>query len=481
MNKSDDKVTDQSAFDLEAGVPSLPTSTPQIEGELRPKPKFADRISKRVIGVVIGFLATMMTIFFVSLDAMDNKKNAKPEEKKVVQATEESESKGVPKELIDPNEGEDVLTGGQRATLVKPEKPPVVTADTSPFPNPDNVRVPSIYDSGDSPRIPKDKSSDKNKIPTPQEQAENAARQAEMALLEQRRTRLAQAREDGLSVKAYNDDGEDKNSGRPDRATYTDDSSVAARARANIANNASITPVAYQGGQGQQGEQDEKLSFVSGAAKDDRSYHPHRAVPAISKNEIKTGSYIPLALNQGINSDLPGQITARVTEHVYDTISGCRLLIPAMSTVVGKYDSKVAMGQQRMLVVWNSVIFPDGQELNLAGMQGYDTGGYAGLESEVDNHFWRLFGLAFGMSMVTATVQISVPQSNGNGNAQTPSQQIATALAQQYGQLGAQILGKYMAVQPTLKNEPGERFLIMVPRTIVLDKVWRNRCEATGG
>jgi type IV secretion system protein VirB10 len=217
---------------------------------------------------------------------------------------------------------------------------------------------------------------------------------------------------------------------------------------------------------------------VKDAAKEDRSYHPFKTVKALSANEIKTGSYIPMTLSQGINSDLPGQITARISEDVYDTITGCRLLIPAMSTVVGKYDSKVALGQARMLVVWNTVVFPNGDELNIAGMQGYDTGGYAGLNSDVDNHFLRLFGLTLGMSMITAAVQVAVPQQSTTGTVQSPSQILETALAQQYGQLGAQLLGKYMQIQPTLKNYPGERFMIVVPHTIVFDKVWRNRCEA---
>ena len=187
-----------------------------------------------------------------------------------------------------------------------------------------------------------------------------------------------------------------------------------------------------------------------------------------------------MTLETSINSDLPGQITARVTEDVYDSITGCRMLIPAMAKVVGKYDSKIALGQGRMLVVWNAMIFPDGSELNMGAMQGYDTSGQSGLESDVDNHYLRMFGLTFGLSMITAGVQLSVPRPNpgvsGSAVPQTPAQTVATALAQQYGTLGAQILSKYMAVQPTLKNLAGERFVVMVPRTIVLPRVWRNRC-----
>jgi type IV secretory pathway VirB10-like protein len=153
-----------------------------------------------------------------------------------------------------------------------------------------------------------------------------------------------------------------------------------------------------------------------------------------------------------------------------------------MSKVVGRYDSKVALGQGRMLVVWSSMIFPDGAELNMGSMQGYDTAGQAGLKSDVDNHYLRLIGLTFGMSMIGAGVQLSIPQPNSGINGaiapQTPAQLIATSMAQQYGQLGSQLIGKHMAVQPTLRNFAGERFMVMVPHTIVFNKVWRNRCTA---
>jgi type IV secretory pathway VirB10-like protein len=151
-------------------------------------------------------------------------------------------------------------------------------------------------------------------------------------------------------------------------------------------------------------------------------------------------------------------------------------LIPALSTVLGKYDSKVALGQGRNLIAWSAMYFPDGSELNLAGMQAYDTSGAAGLEADVDNHYLRMFGLTFAMSMITAGVQTSVPQTSSGNSTPTTQQTIATALAQQYGNLGAQIIGKYMAVQPTLRNVAGERFTIMVPRTMVFKKVWRQRC-----
>jgi type IV secretory pathway VirB10-like protein len=451
-------------FDLTAGVP-------QIEGALRPTPKFADRISKRVLYLLFALVGFAVVIFLVSLDNMDQKKKKPLPEKEVKKgASSKDAGVGVPKELF----GAVAMSGGGEklpSTLAKPAvaiAPEVLPAAAAGKPGAVASEVPSLGAVGGVGMIPKDTATGGAAVAplTPAQQAANLEKQM-------RATRMAQARAGGMIAKSF--DGEDATAGGAAGGAGAKITDMLMGAAKN-AGAAGQAPAAPKGG----GEQDEKLDFVKNAEKESRGYHPHIALAALSPNEVKTGSYIPMALEQGINSDLPGQITARVTEDVYDTISGCRILIPAMSKAVGRYDSKVALGQSRMLVVWNTIVFPDGAELNLAGMQGYDTSGQSGLESNVDNHYLRLFGLTLGMSLVTAGTQLAVPQPNpgvnGAAAAQTPAQTVATALAQQYGQLGAQILGKYMAVQPTLRNFAGERFIVMVPRTIVFGKVWRNRC-----
>lgn len=457
-------------FDLAAGVPG-------IEGELRPKPKFAARISKRIIGVALGFFAIILFIFMAALDNMDKKKAPDPEKVEVAAKSDKDGTVGTPRELLN---GPTVLGASgvpeaNPSTLVKPPAPVDVVPPAGLFGgNSGKLNVPSMTGKNAPPAssgmIPKDDTvAGVSGAPlTPQQQADNLAKQ-------ERLTRMAQARSGGLSVRAFDAVDSKAAGGVPPSLE------AMLKAAANGAGGG-LPQGGQQQANGPDGEQDEKLNFVKAAGKEDRGYHKHIPLPALSPNEVKTGTFIPSALEMGINSDLPGMITARVTEDIYDSVSGCRLLIPAMSKLVGSYDSKIALGQGRILVVWNSMVFRDGSELNLAGMQGYDTAGRAGLESDVDNHYLRLFGVAFGMSVVTAGVQLSVPPPpptgpNGGQAAPTPAQALATALSQQYGQLGAQILGKYAAVQPTLRNFPGERFMIMVPHTIVFGKIWNDRCS----
>ena len=190
--------------------------------------------------------------------------------------------------------------------------------------------------------------------------------------------------------------------------------------------------------------------------------------PALSPYEIKAGWVIPAVLGCGINSDLPGLICGQVRENVYDTTTGRYLLIPQGTRLIGNYDSQVAVGQERILAVWNRLIFPDGSSISLQGMPGANQAGYAGFDADVDNHYLKVFGGAIMLSMITAGVQLSQPQQSANSNSAPSTQQtIAGALGQQLGQVGSSMVQRNMQVQPTLKQKPGYRFNVMVTRDII--------------
>lgn len=452
-------------FDEEAGVP-------KIEGEIKPKPKYSDRISKRVLWVIFGVVIFFFVIFFLALDAMDKKKATRAEDaetKPKSQASVPTADLAVPKDLLDavpekvkaPATVEDDLLGGSGtgASLTQAYSNPAAIGSMNS----------GLPDNGLGGYEAQSHTAVKQK--TPEQQA------AELAKME-REKRMQQARDSGLSAKPYSAD-------LNRAATAMDPANLMKML-------SSQTPQApgSHGGFGignqqasrQDTEQDEKLNFIQNGGRNPKKYLENLTEPAVSPNELKRGSYLAMRLEGDVHSGQPGMVRARVTEDVYDTVTGCRLLVPAMTMVQGTYNSKVAIGQTRNLIVWNYMAFEDGSDLDLGAMQGYDSSGAAGMEADVDNHYLRLFGMAFGMSMVTAGVQMSVPQSqNQNGNTQTPQQAIANSLTQQYGQLGAQLLGNYMQIQPTLRNYAGERFTVMLPLTVVFKKVWRNRCSVSGG
>lgn len=225
--------------------------------------------------------------------------------------------------------------------------------------------------------------------------------------------------------------------------------------------------------------QDQKRAFLS-QSPELETYLRHTRTPPLSTMEIKAGTFIPGVMISGVNSDLPGQIIGQVRENVYDTATGQYLLIPAGARLIGTYDSAVTMGQERVLVAWRRIIYPDGSSVSLDLMPGADTSGYAGFHDKVNNHYWRIFGNALMLSAFSAGIQLSQPQTNASTYGGLDSQQILTQeLGRQLGQLGMEMARRNMNIQPTLEIRPGYRFVVMVTKDIVLPP-WQGHPLAAG-
>jgi type IV secretion system protein TrbI len=186
-----------------------------------------------------------------------------------------------------------------------------------------------------------------------------------------------------------------------------------------------------------------------------------------SPYRVMAGTAISALMVGGINSDLPGMVIGQVAENVYDTATGRFLLIPQGSRLIGSYDNMVSNGQTRVGVIWNRVIFPDTESIDLGSMEGADQGGYAGLHDQVNTHFWSKIGNALLISIAGAGVQLSQPQAPVNGN--YSSQQIAAAsLGQQFGELGQEYARAGLSIPDTLEIRPGYRFVVMVNKDMHL-------------
>jgi type IV secretion system protein VirB10 len=196
-----------------------------------------------------------------------------------------------------------------------------------------------------------------------------------------------------------------------------------------------------------------------------------REAPA-SPYEIKAGTVIPAIMVGGISSDLPGQIIGQVRENVYDTATGRYVLIPQGAKLVGTYDNSVTTGQQRVLVAWTRIIYPDASSIDLDKMPGTDQSGLAGLKDRVNAHFWKAFGNALLLSVFSAGVQISQGGANNSGNGLNAQQSIAAGIGQQLGQLGQELARRNSRIQPTLEIRPGYKFTVMVTKDVVI-RPWK--------
>ncbi|EJB6084676.1 conjugal transfer protein TrbI [Campylobacter coli] len=207
--------------------------------------------------------------------------------------------------------------------------------------------------------------------------------------------------------------------------------------------------------------------------KKDNGYLKYVKQKPLSTYEIKAGWNIPAILITDVNSDLPGQILAQVTQNVYDSATGKYLLIPQGTKVVGAYSSNIIYGQSRLLVAWNKLIFPNGDTLNLDGMQGTSQDGYTGFEDQVDNHYFRIFGSAFLLSSISAGIALS-DNSDTNSEKETASDKAIAQAIQQMGQVASEMIRKNMNISPTLKIRPGYKFNIFVTKDIILEPLELN-------
>jgi type IV secretion system protein TrbI len=218
-------------------------------------------------------------------------------------------------------------------------------------------------------------------------------------------------------------------------------------------------------GEGDLNRQDEKLAFQQRTRQSE--YLDSRLTAPRSPFELKTGTVIPGLLVGAMNSDLPGEIVAQVSQNVYDSTSGAHLLIPQGTRLYGRYDSNISFGQGRLLVSWQRLIFPNGYTLELRGMSGHDQGGDTGFEDQVNNHLVRVFGYALLTSAFSAGLQLSQPQQATTTAVPTSGQVAAAAVGQQMAQVGAQIAERNLRVQPTIRIRKGYRFNVMVNKDIV--------------
>lgn len=218
--------------------------------------------------------------------------------------------------------------------------------------------------------------------------------------------------------------------------------------------------------------QTSKADFFNQDIKD-LGYLPNSVVPPLSAYELKRGSVIPATLITGINSDLPGRITAQVSQHVFDSATGHRLLIPQGTKLFGRYDADVSFGQSRVLVVWTDIIFPNGSTLQIGGMAGTDAQGYGGFKDKVDRHYLRTFGAAALLAMIGTGIDMSVPESSTLETQDTASDAARRNFAETFGRVVERTIDRNLDVQPTLKIRPGYKFNVLVDQDIVFPSAYR--------
>lgn len=211
-----------------------------------------------------------------------------------------------------------------------------------------------------------------------------------------------------------------------------------------------------------QNNQQRKLDFLNQPV-EQSIYNPHPLQTPASPYQVMAGSIIAASLITGVSSDLPGFVLAQVTENVYDSVTGLTLLIPQGARLIGAYDSVVAFGQSRALLVWQRIVMPDGSSIQLDNLPATDAAGYAGLEDRVDYHTWRLLK---GVALSTI-LGIGAGLSLGNGDSDlVRALQLSTQ--QSVNRAGQRIVEKNLNIQPSITIRPGWPLRVILHKDLVL-------------
>ena len=206
-----------------------------------------------------------------------------------------------------------------------------------------------------------------------------------------------------------------------------------------------------------------EVAFLNGNV-DRRTVSGERIDAPVSPYVLQAGAVIPAALLTGLRSDLPGQVTAQVTEDVYDRPTGSTRLIPQGARLVGQYDAQIAFGQTRALLVWTRLIMPNGRSIVLERQPGADAEGYAGLEDEVDNHWGTLFKAAILSTLLSIGSEVG-----SSGSEDDLIRAIRRGGSDSVNQIGQRIVGRSLNVQPTITIRPGFPVRVLITRDLVLE------------
>lgn len=190
----------------------------------------------------------------------------------------------------------------------------------------------------------------------------------------------------------------------------------------------------------------------------DATYRPPRSPYA-----IQAGSTITAALVTALNSDQPGRVIAQVTEDVYDSVTGEHLLVPQGARLLGTYDAATSHGDQRLLIVWNRLVMPNGWSIALRGMPGTDAAGASGVRDTVDAHLGRI-AVA---SLLSGVLSVAANEAEDDETNRL-TESVGNAAAQEAARVGGRIVDRELSVRPTLRIRAGAPVRVLVSQDIVL-------------
>ena len=211
----------------------------------------------------------------------------------------------------------------------------------------------------------------------------------------------------------------------------------------------------------------EKKEFLNGVNEEQITiYNPYEIISPLSEYQINAGSIIPGIFITGVKSTLPGRMIGQVRENVYDSVTGNHLLIPKGARLLGMYDSNVTFGQNRIMIIWERILFPNGNSIQLDRFAGTDLSGYAGVTGKVNNHYGKLLTSVVLSSIIGAGTAIVT--NDDDDNDKDWQQAAGEGAGEQIINIGTKFAEKVMNISPEITISTGQKFNIIVNSDMIL-------------
>jgi type IV secretory pathway VirB10-like protein len=186
----------------------------------------------------------------------------------------------------------------------------------------------------------------------------------------------------------------------------------------------------------------------------------------IGEDTLWNGTIIPAVLVTGINTDLPGEALARVSQNIYDSLTGKHLLIPQGTILMARYNSSVSYAQGRVQIIWNTLTRPDGYQIELGGMNGVDERGMSGQRGEYHENWFQYLKAAGIITMFTLANGEMTRAAGASVNSD-----VAAANQNVVNQLSGNITARALNIQPTITVKSGEKINVMLNKAVYLPPV----------
>ena len=175
------------------------------------------------------------------------------------------------------------------------------------------------------------------------------------------------------------------------------------------------------------------------------------------------GTVLETVLINRLDGQFAGPVECLLSTDVYSN-DRQHLLIPAGSKLLGETKKVDTFGQNRLAVIFHRALMPDGYSVSLDQFQGLNQIGDAGLRDQVNNHYFRIFGVSLAVGALGAISE------GGTAGALTASgtDLMRQGLGQSTAQSSAQILEKFLNVMPTITIREGHRVKVYLSGDLAL-------------